>query len=68
MVKKKDNKELSYSELIVKRNELKRKYMDFRFQMVIGHVENRLEKRFLRREIAVLNTYIRQKELAGQTN
>lgn len=68
MAKKKDNKELSYSELIVKRNALKRKYMDFRFQMVIGHVENRLEKRFLRREIAVLNTYIRQKELAGQTN
>ena len=68
MAKKKDNKELSYSELIVKRNELKRKYMDFRFQMIIGHVENRLEKRFLRREIAVLNTYIRQKELAGQTN
>jgi large subunit ribosomal protein L29 len=68
MAKKKDNKELSYSELIVKRNELKRKYMDFRFQMVIGHVENRLEKRTLRREIAVLNTYIRQKELAGQTN
>ena len=68
MAKKKDNKELSYSELVVRRNELKRKYMDFRFQMVIGHVENRLEKRSLRREIAVLNTYIRQKELAGQTS
>jgi large subunit ribosomal protein L29 len=67
MAKKKDNKELSYSELVIKRNELKKKYMDFRFQMVIGHVENRLEKRSIRREIAVLNTYIRQKELAGQT-
>jgi large subunit ribosomal protein L29 len=66
--KKKENKELSYSELIVKRNELKRKYMDFRFQMVIGHVDNRLEKRSIRREIAVLNTFIRQKELAGATN
>jgi large subunit ribosomal protein L29 len=67
VAKKKDTKELSYSELVVKRNELKKKYMDFRFQMVIGHVENRLEKRSLRREIAVLNTYIRQKELAGET-
>jgi large subunit ribosomal protein L29 len=65
MAKKKDNKELSYSELVARRNELKRKYMDFRFQLVIGHVENKLEKRNLRREIAVLNTFIRQKELAG---
>jgi large subunit ribosomal protein L29 len=65
--KKKENKELSYPELVVKRNELKRKYMDFRFQLVIGHVDNKLEKRSIRREIAVLNTYIRQKELAGET-
>ncbi len=62
----KKEKELSYSELIVKRNELKRKYMDFRFQMVIGHVDNPLQKRTMRREIARINTLIRQKELAGQ--
>jgi len=47
----KKNEELSYSELTVKRNELKRKYMDFRFQMVVGHVDN---------------TLIRQNEIAGQ--
>lgn len=58
-------KELSYSELVVKRNELKKKYMDFRFQMVIGHVDNPMQKRTMRREIAMLNTLIRQKELAG---
>lgn len=62
----KKEKELSYPELIVKRNELKRKYMDFRFQMVIGHVDNPMQKRVMRREIARLNTLIRQKELAGQ--
>jgi len=56
---------MSYSELIVKRNELKRKYMDLRFQMVIGHVDNPLQKRTMRREIAALNTLIRQKEIAG---
>ena len=64
----KKEKELSYSELVVKRNELKKKYMDLRFQMVIGHVENPLQKRIMRREIATMNTLIRQKELAGLDN
>ncbi|OJF76312.1 MAG: 50S ribosomal protein L29 [Treponema sp. CETP13] len=62
----KKNAELSYSELVVKRNELKRKYMDFRFQIVVGHVDNPMQKRQMRREIAQLNTLIRQKEIAGQ--
>ena len=62
----KKEKELSYSELIVKRNELKKKYMDLRFQMVIGHVDNPMQKRTMRREIARINTLIRQKEIAGQ--
>ncbi|MBU3849666.1 MAG: 50S ribosomal protein L29 [Candidatus Treponema excrementipullorum] len=62
----KKEKELSYSELVVKRNEMKKKYMDLRFQMVIGHVDNPLQKRVMRREIARLNTLIRQKELAGE--
>ncbi len=65
MAKKETKKELSYTELLTKRNELKRKYMDLRFQMVIGHVENPLQKRTMRREIATVNTLIRQKELAG---
>ena len=62
----KKEKELSYSELIVKRNELKKKYMDLRLQMVIGHVDNPMQKRTMRREIARINTLIRQKEIAGQ--
>ena len=62
----KKEKERSYSELIVKRNELKKKYMDLRFQMVIGHVDNPIQKRTMRREIARINTLIRQKEIAGQ--
>ena len=62
----KKEKELSYSELVVKRNEMKKKYMDLRVQMVIGHVDNPLQKRVMRREIARLNTLIRQKELAGE--
>ncbi len=66
MKKKSKYKEMSYTELVSKRNELKQKYLDLRFQAVIGHVENPLEKRTVRREIAMLNTFIRQKELAGE--
>jgi len=51
-------KTLSYAELKVKRDELKKKYMEFRFQIVIGHVDNPLQKRILRRQIARLNTLI----------
>jgi len=59
-------KNLSFAELKAKRDELTRKYMDFRFQLVIGHVENPLQKRTLRRQIARLNTMIWQQELARQ--
>ncbi|MBQ4497994.1 MAG: 50S ribosomal protein L29 [Spirochaetaceae bacterium] len=62
----KKQKEMSYSELVAQRNELKRKYMDLRFQMVIGHVDNPMQKRTMRRQIATLNTLVRQKEIAGQ--
>jgi large subunit ribosomal protein L29 len=58
--KVKDN-ELSYAELVTKRDELKKKYMDLRFKMVIAHVDNPMQKRTMRREIARLNTFIQQK-------
>ena len=51
-------KNLSYPELKAKRDELKRKYMEFRFKIVIGHVDNPLQKRTMRRQIARLNTLI----------
>ncbi len=63
--KKKDVKELSYAEMVAQRNDLKKKYMDLRFQMVIGHVDNQMQKRTMRRQIATLNTLIRAKEIAG---
>ncbi len=64
--KKKNVKEMSYAELVAERNDLKQKYMDLRFQMVIGHVDNPMQKRTMRRQIATLNTLIRAKEIAGQ--
>ncbi|MCL2373714.1 MAG: 50S ribosomal protein L29 [Treponema sp.] len=51
-------KNLSFPELKAKRDELKRKYMELRFQMVVGHVDNPLLKRTMRRQIAQLNTLI----------
>ncbi len=55
-------KELKLEELVAKREELTKKYFDLRFQMVIGHVENPLQKRTMRRQIARLNTLICQHE------
>jgi large subunit ribosomal protein L29 len=55
-------KNLSYPELKAKRDESNRKYMELRFQIVIGHVDNPLQKRVLRRQIARLNTLIRLEE------
>ena len=54
-------KELTLNELKAKQDELKKKYFKLRFDMVIGHVENPLEKRVLRRKLARLNTLIHQK-------
>jgi large subunit ribosomal protein L29 len=59
-------KNLTFPELKAKRDELNKKYMEFRFQMVIGHVDNPLQKRIMRRQIARLNTLIRQHEMASK--
>jgi large subunit ribosomal protein L29 len=56
-------KNLSFPELKAKRDELKRKYMEFRFQLVIGHVDNPLQTRIMRRQIARLNTLIHAHEI-----
>ena len=57
-------KNLTYPELKAKLDELKRKYMELRFQVVIGHVDNPLQKRLMRRQIARLNTLIHKQEVA----
>jgi len=51
-------KDLTFEELVTRREELTRKYRDLRFNMVVGHVDNPVEKRTLRRQIARLNTLI----------
>lgn len=51
-------KDLTFEELLNKREELKKQYRELRFNMVVGHVDNPLRKRTLRRQIARLNTLI----------
>jgi len=57
-------KNLSFPELKAKRDELKRKHMELRFQKVVGHVDNPLLIRTMRRQIAQLNTMIHAHVLA----
>jgi len=51
-------KDLTFEELVTKREELRKKYQEARFNAVVGHVDNPLERRVLRRRIAQLNTLI----------
>ena len=54
---------LSYNELIAKREELRKSYLNMRMEKVLGHVENPLQVRNVRRQIARLNTLIHEYEL-----
>jgi large subunit ribosomal protein L29 len=51
-------KDLKLDELVAMRDDLRKKYFDFRFQSVVGHVENPVEARNLRRRIALVETRI----------
>ena len=53
-------KDFSYKELVSKREELTKKFKDVRFNVVVGHVENTMEERVLRRKLARLNTLIHE--------
>jgi len=55
--------DLSYEELLTKRTELKKQYRDARFNKVIGHLDNPLELRSLRRSMARVNTIIHEYKL-----
>lgn len=57
----KDNfNDLTYEELVQKRIDLRQKHIDIRMNKVLGHVENPLEERILRKQIATLNTIIHE--------
>ncbi|MBR4427400.1 MAG: 50S ribosomal protein L29, partial [Spirochaetales bacterium] len=54
---------LSYDELVAKRDELRRSYLNMRMEKVLGHVDNPLQTRNVRRQIARLNTIIHEYNL-----
>lgn len=51
-------RDLTFEELVAKREELRRRYLDARMNKVVGHMDNPLEVRTLRRQVARLNTLI----------
>ena len=51
---------LSYDELVAKRDELRKSYLNMRMETVLGHVDNPLQTRNVRRQIARLNTIIHE--------
>jgi len=53
-------KDLTFQELIEKRDRLRKEYLDFRINKVMGHAENPVEQRNLRRSLARLNTIIHE--------
>jgi large subunit ribosomal protein L29 len=55
--------DLTMEEIIAKRDELRKNLNNLRFDMVLGHVENPMEKRKLRRSIARLNTMVQEMNL-----
>ena len=51
---------LSYDELVAKRDELRKSYLNMRMEKVLGHVDNPLQVRNVSRQIARLNTLIHE--------
>jgi len=54
----KSYKELSYKELVAKRDELRRDLVDLRMKKVLGHLDNPMAIRNTKKNIARLNTRI----------
>lgn len=56
-------KDLTLDELVATKEKLLKEYFDLRMGRVLGHVENPLAVRTIRRSIARINTRIREFEL-----
>lgn len=54
----KSYKELSYNELVAKRDELRKDLVDLRMKKVLGHLDNPMAIRNTKKNIARLNTRI----------
>ena len=61
-------KDLTLEEKIAKRDELRKQYLNIRMDRVLGHVENPLAIRTVKRQIARLNTLIHENALGIRTS
>jgi large subunit ribosomal protein L29 len=61
-------RDLTLEEQIAKRDELRKQYLDIRMDRVLGHVENPLAIRTVKRQIARLNTLIHENALGIRTS
>lgn len=59
-MKKKSYRDMTYTELVSKREDLHKEYLDIRMNKVLGHLENPLALRNVRRDLARLNTIIHE--------
>ncbi len=60
--------DLTYTELVTKRDELLKHFLDLRVDRVMGHIENPLGLRTTRRQLARLNTIIHEYALGIRGN
>jgi len=62
-VKAKDLKEMTTQELSGKLNELKGELFNIRFQLATGQLENPMKIKFVKKDIARVQTVIREREI-----
>ena len=55
--------DLSYGELLTRRDEIRKQYRDVRFNVVVGHLDNPLLLRTLKRKVSRLNTIVHEYDL-----
>ena len=55
--------DLTYNELVTKKEELTRRYREIRFDKIVGHLDNPVELRTLRRRLSRVNTIIHEFQL-----
>ncbi|HOJ71892.1 MAG TPA: 50S ribosomal protein L29 [Syntrophorhabdaceae bacterium] len=64
-MKAKEIKELTVEELLKKKRDIKEEIFNLRFQHSTGQLENTARMRLLKRDIARIETALRQKESKG---
>ena len=60
---KKNIKKMNYAELGAERDKLRKELFNHRMQKVLGHLDNPLALRTVKRDVARLNTLIHQQDI-----